>query len=1156
MKNLYTILAFLCTISIWGQSISVNTTTYTPEQLVNQVLVSQTCVAQINNVTTRTGTNFGSSNGIGYFTNTNPSFPFTQGVLLTTGDVSQAPGYSTTPLSAGTVTWTGDTDLEQVMTANGLPMNSANATVLEFDFSTVKNSLSLDFMFMSEEYATYQCNSRDAIAILLTNTQTNVTENLAVIPSTTIPISVATIRDNVYNSLCASQNVAYFDTLNGCVGPTCPPTNYNGQTVVFNASTTVVPNVTYHIKFVIADSFDKDYDSALFLHHLDLGEHLLGEDLLVSTDTALCIGESYTIQSGLDPAFFTFQWANNSSGNLAGETNPNLTLNTADTYTLTYTNIATGCSFSDSIIIQNYPDAPVTQPQDLSFCDIGAAQYSYDLSANTPIMLGTLNASDYTITYHPTLLDAQNNTNILTSPYTTAPAITIYVRIVTIATGCVTYRDFDLLVLAPPTAHQPTNIIACESSFGSGTITVNLDSFNATILNGQTGLGVSYHYSLVDAQSGNNPITNTANFVTGTVTLHIRVYRLVDTTCMDTTSFTITVNPLMPIITRPSLQVCSTYILPPLPAPYEYHLLPAGGDVAIAPGTSIPGNTTVYIFNPNPTTPACYGQSSFYVDLLEQADFDFDDITQCSPYTVPNLQYGDFYDAPNGTGNIIPAGTVLPLDSVTTLYLYYQSPDDPTCVFTNEHTVTVLLEVLVDVHPSILSCDPYDGNDATIGLYPLTNGAYYTATGGPNGTGTALTAPYPIFTTDTTLYIYNNPTDFEECEQETSFSINIITPDELPLQNITACTFYNLPSYPVGNFYTEANGQGTLLPVGTSITTTQTIYFYVNTNYGINCTANYPININILPPVPVDDLPDVITCDTYFLPTITNGNYYSGPNGTGTQYPIGHPINSTQTIYIYNSTAGVNCASQTSFVVTFPQAPANISVCNSYTLTAPSIGGYFYSPNGADPVTIPTNITIPTTIYYYVETTNGTNCFTNTSFTITVNQPPMVVFDDEIIFCDSTTIPAYPNGQFWSGSNGTGTVYTTGQTITQDTTLYLYVSSGTTPACYNQKTVIFNKVRPELEQRDKIISCDVYELTPLSIGNYFSQPNGGGIMYQAGDFITQSTTIYVYAESSLIAGCFNETSFEIEIDNLIDYTVNNVVECVNYQLPALADIKE
>jgi hypothetical protein len=41
-------------------------------------------------------------------------------------------------------------------------------------------------------------------------------------------------------------------------------------------------------------------------------------------------------------------------------------------------------------------------------------------------------------------------------------------------------------------------------------------------------------------------------------------------------------------------------------------------------------------------------------------------------------------------------------------------------------------------------------------------------------------------------------------------------------------------------------------------------------------------NIVINPLPVVDVLPNVVECSSYILPVITNGNYYTGSNGTGT----------------------------------------------------------------------------------------------------------------------------------------------------------------------------------------------------------------------------------------------------------------------------------
>ncbi|RYH73827.1 hypothetical protein EVU94_07480, partial [Flavobacteriaceae bacterium 144Ye] len=49
----------------------------------------------------------------------------------------------------------------------------------------------------------------------------------------------------------------------------------------------------------------------------------------------------------------------------------------------------------------------------------------------------------------------------------------------------------------------------------------------------------------------------------------------------------------------------------------------------------------------------------------------------------------------------------------------------------------------------------------------------------------------------------------------------------------------------------------------------------------------------------VDTLPDVDVCTEYTLPTLTNGNYYTATNGTGTMLNAGDNITTNQTIYIY-----------------------------------------------------------------------------------------------------------------------------------------------------------------------------------------------------------------------------------------------------------------
>ena len=140
-------------------------------QMVQNVLLSNngipSCGGTISNVTWKAGSNASSKNGIGTFTNTNPNFPMTSGMILSTGDVANAPGPNTSTQSFGSNTWTGDTQLFNYMIAQGLIVNTyLNATILEFDFIPLTNIMNFDFVFASEEYGAYQCEFSDAFAFL------------------------------------------------------------------------------------------------------------------------------------------------------------------------------------------------------------------------------------------------------------------------------------------------------------------------------------------------------------------------------------------------------------------------------------------------------------------------------------------------------------------------------------------------------------------------------------------------------------------------------------------------------------------------------------------------------------------------------------------------------------------------------------------------------------------------------------------------------------------------------------------------------------------------------------------------------------------------------------------------------------------------------
>ena len=73
---------------------------YTVEELITDILIDSDC-DQAFNVTYSTGTNFQSPNGIGYFESNGGSWPFENGLILSSGDVLNAGGPETGVLADG-----------------------------------------------------------------------------------------------------------------------------------------------------------------------------------------------------------------------------------------------------------------------------------------------------------------------------------------------------------------------------------------------------------------------------------------------------------------------------------------------------------------------------------------------------------------------------------------------------------------------------------------------------------------------------------------------------------------------------------------------------------------------------------------------------------------------------------------------------------------------------------------------------------------------------------------------------------------------------------------------------------------------------------------------------------------------------------------------
>lgn len=294
MKLVCTITLFFSVCAqVFSQNINV-TSTQTPQQLVNSVLLGSGVTASnitINGATGMANTPFGN---IGYFTNTNGTFPMTSGLILTTGDAMGAVG----PNSSGNSTNPGtsqsvslDPDLNAI--ANG---SITNGVLLEFDFIPAGDTLIFNYLFGSDEYIEFAPSSfNDAFGIFLWGPgisgpftfpgYPNGGSNIAIIPGG-IPVTINNINQ-VTNSQYYVFNEFPQDTYGDAI-------QYDGTTVKLTASASVQCNQTYHIKFAIANVLDQAYDSGVFLEAGSFSSSAVSVAVAtVSGDTTIVEGCTY-----------------------------------------------------------------------------------------------------------------------------------------------------------------------------------------------------------------------------------------------------------------------------------------------------------------------------------------------------------------------------------------------------------------------------------------------------------------------------------------------------------------------------------------------------------------------------------------------------------------------------------------------------------------------------------------------------------------------------------------------------------------------------------------------------------------------------------------------------------------------------------------------
>lgn len=229
---------------------------------------------------------------------------------------------------------------------------------------------------------------------------------------------------------------------------------------------------------------------------------------------------------------------------------------------------------------------------------------------------------------------------------------------------------------------------------------------------------------------------------------------------------------------------------------------------------------------------------------------------------------------------------------------------------------------------------------------------------------------------------------------------------------------------------------------------------------------------------------------------------------------------------------GCSTSSTVNVVVTpIPVAddPADVVICGEYILPALSPNNNYFRQSDNLPLAVGESIQTDMTIIVRAESATTPNCTSENTFTVTINPNPVVATPGDQSLCDVYVLPALENtgNNYYTGPGGTGTQLSAGDEITSTQTIYVFEETGTVPNCSAEESfVVTITPTPVVDTPGDVNVCDSYMLPALTVGNYFTQPNGAGTALDAGQLISASQPIYVYASNG---SCFDEHLFNVNI---------------------------
>ncbi len=430
------------------------------------------------------------------------------GVILSTGNslvaqigpATQVGGAS----QASTSPVVGDADLATLVTGT-----IRNVAVLEFDFVPTSSFVEFNYVFASEEYPEFTpCSTASPINDVfgffisgpgITGPFSNSAENIALIPGTTLPISINNINDcSPYNAFYV-DNSSFIDPVTGLVNPNT--VQYDGMTTVLTARSNVQCGQTYHIKLAIANVSDNGWDSAVFLqaNSFTIPTVSLGPDRFFC-GAATCVDITATFAQTLPTGFNpTFNWYLNG---VLQTTTTVPTLNVCQSGTWTVEVLTPGCAnvvTSDDIevgfigVVPFNPIPPIVATP-------GECNPVIDLTVYEAALVAPQDPAGFVFVYY------DENFDVIADPTTFSPTATTIVGVEIFNGPCSNFDIVDVIVDCVPASCQldltsaatTTNQTICIGEAVTDiTYTFSGDATNASVIDLPTGVSATVSSGVV-----------------------------------------------------------------------------------------------------------------------------------------------------------------------------------------------------------------------------------------------------------------------------------------------------------------------------------------------------------------------------------------------------------------------------------------------------------------------------------------------------------------------------------------------------------------------------------------------------------------------------------------------------------------------------------